>query len=351
MKVNKTKYPQYETYIELCKTKTESEIANIMQVNRRTVRRYKEKTGIKPKPSKLTNKTPEEWIQHFNNTYDTLIAKRVYSEKNRVKGEIVCTKCGTQWSTRISDKMSNKTKCITCDKGNHGDLYSFENVQKRLDTIETGRWKLIKYGNYSKRNSIIQCTKCNRQTQVMLSEWFIRPHSCRNCEIGSYGEYMVATILKTNNIPYKREFVVEFTDRIGRIDFVTDTLAIEYNGEQHYDTSSIFYSERINETYNMKRQWALQNGYQFIELNGKDATEIYKQIVDQSGLKLTEPTADDFAQHNNNIVEVLHYLETHTKAETAKHFNISENRIYKFVQLIGYENVREWRKTHKFTQK
>ena len=61
MKVNKTKYPQYETYIELCKTKTESEIANIMQVNRRTVRRYKEKTGIKPKPSKLTNKTPEEW--------------------------------------------------------------------------------------------------------------------------------------------------------------------------------------------------------------------------------------------------------------------------------------------------
>ena len=185
----------------------------------------------------------------------------------------------------------------------------------------------------------------------MLSEWFIRPHSCRNCEIGSYGEYMVATILKTNNIPYKREFVVEFTDRIGRIDFVTDTLAIEYNGEQHYDTSSIFYSERINETYNMKRQWALQNGYQFIELNGKDATEIYKQIVDQSGLKLTEPTADDFAQHNNNIVEVLHYLETHTKAETAKHFNISENRIYKFVQLIGYENVREWRKTHKFTQK
>lgn len=30
MKANKIKYPQYETYIELCKTKTEAEIADIM---------------------------------------------------------------------------------------------------------------------------------------------------------------------------------------------------------------------------------------------------------------------------------------------------------------------------------
>ena len=53
MKVNKTKYPQYETYIELCKTKTESEIADIMQVNRRTVRRYKEKNGYKTKTKQI----------------------------------------------------------------------------------------------------------------------------------------------------------------------------------------------------------------------------------------------------------------------------------------------------------
>lgn len=341
-----------QKYLELASEHTESELAQILNVNTRTIRRYAQEFGIKPKPTHYTNEPISVWKQRFETVYAgqiELTGKIVRDKTGHIKAACKCLRCQTEWQIKLNSKISSKTGCIRCDKGNHGNRYDKATVQNMLNQTYENQWKLVKYGKYSKKDSIIRCTLCNNEQLVNLSD-FINTSTmrCTCCQTGSYGEYVISNVLLFNDIPFEREKIIEINNHKYRLDFLIDNrYALEYSGLQHFE-KGLYYNEKINEGVNIKKKWCEEHGYEFTEIKASySMSQIICDISNVIHKTLKTPSSEFFKKNTPDMQTVLNYMKTHSARQTMKDLKIPVTKLKKYVFLTGYQSISAWQADNK----
>lgn len=340
-----------DIYKKIAPNYTNHELAAILDVSERTIRKYALKTQIKFKTNKFRKTSPNKQIQQFNEHYkNKLYAKFLYKNKDGlVIGQIRCLKCNTIWNAAILPKLRYNTGCIKCDKGNFGNKYSKQEVENKLNQLHKNQWKLIKYGDYSKKNNIIECQFCKKQVTVNLSDMINTTYMrCNYCQTGSFGEYIIKNILNYNNIPFEEQFIVPIQNKKLRIDFfIYPNIAIEYQGKQH-NNKGAYYNEQINKNMKIKKNYCVKNNIQFYEIwdefNAQNILENLKKILQ---IPLKFPDNEYMTNRNPNMKTVLQYMRTHSARQTERHFKIPKTKIQKYVKLTGYESISDWQSENK----
>lgn len=147
---------------------------------------------------------------------------------------------------------------------------SLEDAQKRVDDIYgEGKLKLLEYkGNNTL--SKIQCLVCGEIFErVPTVLWRNRSRGCPKCQYSlSIGERKVKEILESKKIQYIQQY--RFEDCKYKMylpfDFYLPQLniCIEYQGEQHYNKHSRFYSEELPIRDQIKEQYCKDNNIRLI---------------------------------------------------------------------------------------
>lgn len=341
-----------QQYLQLASQHTEAELAEILHIGRRTVRRYAQNTGIKPKINKYRDRTPEEWAEAFKSEYGDeliLIGPMTKDSRGKLHSKCRCSTCGHEWTIHVQSKLREKTRCMRCDRGNHGNKYSEQDVENMMNQVYKDQWKLIQYGHYSQKDSVIQCTICGAKIEVKLAD-FIKTTTmrCTNCQTGSFGEYVIATTLRYNNVPFEREKQINVNGKKYRIDFLIDSkIGLEYSGAQHYEPG-LYYNPDVNRGVELKKAWCLSQGYRFVEIRASyDIDQIIADVNNSTGLKLNRPTPEFFRTANPDIETVLTYMKTHSMRQTIKDLHVSSSKIKKYVYLSGYKSVSDWQSENK----
>lgn len=341
-----------QKYIELAEKHNEQELAEILQVNARTIRRYAKELNVRPKPTKYTNISLSVWKQKFNELYNGRLELKdpIYRDKRgHVRATCKCLQCQTEWVANINEKIRIKTGCILCDKGNHGNKYDEDTVRTMLNKQYDEQWELVSYGHYSEKDSIIRCTLCNHEQLVKLSD-FINSTTmrCIQCQTGSFGEYIIANTLLYNKISFSREKTIRINNHRYRLDFlINDEIALEYSGLQHFN-KGLYYNEKINTGVLLKQTWCEKQGYKFIEIIASyDIKQIVKDLSKILQINLQTPTPEFFRHNNPDIQTVLTYMKTHSSRKTAKDLNIPITKLRKYIFLNGYQSISAWQADNK----
>lgn len=325
-------------YKKLAKTHTNQELAELLGVNVRTIRRYASETGIKYKTNIKKRPTKDQWyVIAEKELPESIKIINVERKAYRIIGTFNCEKCGHTWEARLSDKLVKKTGCINCEKGNRVEKHTYEEVKKMLDESAPTRWKIIKYEKFSEKTTIIQCMKClKKQTVKMSTLIYAQTGKCKYCEtFASFGEYCISKVFDYNKIKYEPQYVVKINNKNLRFDFYLSdhNIMIEYNGQQHYDDTSLFYNDIIQQNMELKKEWCEKQNITLIEIPyTRKMKEIIKELSDKI-LPLETPTIEYFEQTTHTIRNVLNDLETMTKQEVLKKYKITSYMLNKYKEL------------------
>lgn len=338
--------PNHERYLELAPHHTEPEIAELMQLNQRTIRRYASITDVKPLVDQFRKRSLDDWVGAFDNQFKGALTVKNPRRNNagKVIGDITCTTCNTQWTAQIGAKINVNAGCIRCDKGNHGNIYSHQEVEDLLNEQYRKQWKLLTYGRYSKKESVIECSICNHQRTVNLADVInTTSKRCTNCQTGSFGEYVIRNTLLFNEIPFESELIIPVNGKKYRLDFLIDNrVALEYSGLQHFE-EGLYYNPLINEGVVHKKKWATDNGYEFHEIRAvKTFGKIRRELVKVLKQPLQTPSPEFFAESDEAMINVLDYMRDNSARKTTRDLNIPMTKIKRYVQLAGYTSISAW---------
>ena len=344
----------YESYRNLAPDHTENELAAILGVGRRTIRRYAQRTRVRPKVDVYRRRTLPEWVALFNESYRgrMTVCGPTRDAAGHVIGNITCNRCSSQWVAKLAAKVKRQTGCIRCDKGNRGNAYGVQEVTELLNEHHAGQWEVVSYGRYSHRESVIRCTLCGIFRDVNLADMInTTSRRCTNCQTGSFGEHVIRHTLRFNKIPFRSEVPIRIRSRRLRLDFlIEDRLALEYSGLQHFEAGAYF-NEDINRGVRSKELWAIEQGYSFHEMVAKKTMiAIIADLTLVLERRLETPTAEFFAASDEVMTQVLTYMETHSARQTERDLQVSRTRIQRYIRLAGFESISAWqaenRQTH-----
>jgi len=182
---------------------------------------------------------------------------------------IICKKCHTQFETTPSNHIL-KTGCPTCGI-----------IKQRVTTEEFIKMAREIHGDkydYSKTKYItakikvkIVCKKCNTVFKQLPRGHIYEESGCPKCRL-SHGESKISRILDLLNIDFIPQH--KFPNCRGPkgkplpFDFFIASLnvCIEYDGKQHSDKNSKFYSLELLENDKTKDAYCKENGIKMIRI-------------------------------------------------------------------------------------
>ena len=144
--------------------------------------------------------------------------------------------------------------------------------------------------DYKRASSIIWHCKCDCGNECDVESYNLRKgltQSC-GCISSSIGEVNIQTILKENNIEYKKEYCVKEIGNL-RFDFAiieNDAIVclIEFDGIQHYSDRSGVWNredslERRQERDNRKNKWAMDNNIPLVRIPYRERDKITLEMI------------------------------------------------------------------------
>lgn len=189
-----------------------------------------------------------------------------------------CKICGYEWLLRPAHALKIKN-CPKCSR-------KLESENRRRSVVEINKSSNLKLKKITCLEYNSLKNKCKFLCNVCNNVWFARGGSvingkcgCPNCNSTSIGEYQVKNWLDEHNIKYEREY--KFKDCKNKKSLPFDfyipkyNILIEYQGQQHYnhvkfcnmtDDDSLKYFDYRIRLDNIKRSYALENGYTFIDI-------------------------------------------------------------------------------------
>ncbi len=122
----------------------------------------------------------------------------------------------------------------------------YNNQPQDLTNQIFGVWKVLKEASpiYNKRAWLCECQNCKRQHIITGTN--LKTGHTKSCECiqGSYGEFVIRTLLQQHNISFIEQYIVPgfklSTEGIPKFDFAIQNkyndiiCLIEFDGEQHY---------------------------------------------------------------------------------------------------------------------
>lgn len=184
--------------------------------------------------------------------------------------------CGNKVSVITSSLKRGKTKSCGCYKNEMTSLRS------TLDLTGQRFYKLValeRTNEKSSHGSYIWKCQCDCGNIHYASAELLRSgklHSC-GCISNSYGEEKIEKILQENQIPYEKEYT--FSDLKGknnkralRFDFgILDCnknliFLLEFDGEQHFNSNSAFYTEDLIKNDKIKNQYCKEHNIPLVRI-------------------------------------------------------------------------------------
>ena len=193
----------------------------------------------------------------------------------------------------------------------------------------------------SKRCSIVEYAKHYKVNSPMtVVDLYGREHTTTFTElarmnpfdISSYGEYIIAGILKANNIKYISQYRIKTFIGTQYLDFYLPdySMGIEYNGIQHYQETGYF-SKSLDEQKKYdgyKYDYCKENSINLQHIAyTRSSPEDIRLALGTFGLPVKESFYSPYA--TLDVSSLLSYYTNHTRKETAEKFSISENKVTK----------------------
>ena len=208
---------------------------------------------------------------------------------NRVPLTVKCPHHGDVL-VKPRDHFRSLTGCPLCGRA---AIYVDRNERKpKRETFITNSTKV--FGDlYDYTNSVylrgdlpidIKCKIHGVYTVARAEKHYMRAQGCPSCVTGkSHGELAICAALDEQGVLYHREYKFEdcrspYSNHKLRFDFwiPSNGMIIEYHGDQHFKESTLFHSKgnfaRMQEHDRIKKVYALERGYTFLEITTKDLT-------------------------------------------------------------------------------
>lgn len=198
------------------------------------------------------------------------------------------------------------------------------------------RCDIVKYADSYKVNSTMLVVDFYGRTRTTTFTELVRS---KPLGISSYGEYIIAGILKVNNIEYVPQYKIETCVGVQYLDFYLPeySIGIEYNGVQHYQETNYFSKSLV------EQQRYDGYKYDYCKNNGINLKYIKHTESSSEGIQLALASfglpVETLFQGQNTMLDVsslLTYYAEHTRKETAKKFGLSESQVTKLAVSNGF---------------
>ena len=224
------------------------------------------------KLSELKRKSHEDFINDILKVNKNIEVLSKYSGVyNKVKCR--CLLHGTEFSINAGHLLRGETSCSECIKIKFhlGGLKSHEQFVKDLNSANKNIQVIGKY-NGAKNRIEVKCLKCGYIWNPTAGS-LLGGNGCPHCK-RSKGEEKIEEYLNDNNITYETQKKFADLRNINPLsyDFYLPefNMLIEYQGQFHDGTASIvnkdLYFERQKINDELKRNYAKENGYNFLEI-------------------------------------------------------------------------------------
>lgn len=215
---------------------------------------------------------------------------------SKSKFAVQCKKCGYIWKvTPVDFFVSSKSRCSNC---NRGERWSKDRFLKEVELLQDkDNYIFSDFDGITtcKSNFTVRCKKCDNVWSTCSNSFFTAGTRCLTCN-ESRGERRIALFLKRNNIKFQREKKFDACKNKQKLPFdfyLPDfNLILEFNGEQHYkkmtfspnDETNVAKFERTKLTDSIKKQWAIENGYTFLEIRYDQINQIEEILTQELNL-------------------------------------------------------------------
>lgn len=200
--------------------------------------------------------------------------------------------CGNIATVKYAENLYHSNiGCLPCT--NKGFTKTHEEFEKEVRNIHGDSYELM--GRYKNNKTYISVKhkKCGKVSYIEPGNLLRNKGRCRYCS-QSIGEVTVKKSLESLGVDYVEQKTFEDLrsdkDYPYRYDFYVEryNLLIEYHGRQHYIPIDFIGGEaqlkKQQETDRIKRDYALENGYKYLEIHyevplDKIENIIYKKII------------------------------------------------------------------------
>lgn len=257
---------------------------------------------------------------------------------------VECRECGYKWESVIRNiyQRKNGNGCIECNKKRNSARrrYSLSDIERVLGSNMMG----VEICDYDEANHIItfQCRDCGEKFQRKYNFSLKRgPIKCNVCYSHmSSGEYFIYRVLEFNEIEFIKE--KSFVNKIGsqqRLDFYLPkfNMALEIQGDQHFNKKNGFYRDDIVFRDKYKRDWCAENGINLYYLYPRG--DLFDQLDAVLDIPISRPADEYMINKESEFSEVIQYLKDgHNKKETMDRFGIGVKKVDRFIKTAGYKN-------------
>ena len=236
------------------------------------------------RPEVFDQKVEENYklfVEKFSNEFDCLFSIDEYRDNDPLK--VICKKCGKSFMQRPFNHVCFETGCPTCAQvcqrktteefirhaqSIHGDKYDYSNTKYLTAKIKV----------------TMRCKTCNTFFHQLPRSHIYQKSGCPKCKM-SHGESEIIQVLEAAGIGYKREYI--FCGCRGkrnrlRFDFFLPdhNTCIEFDGRQHYDHTSAWWSEENHERDLKKNEYCKVFGIRLIRITTDDVKKMKASISD-----------------------------------------------------------------------
>lgn len=198
----------------------------------------------------------------------------ILEDEPQKKKKIRCQKCGCIMERSEICILLNPEHCDNCYKYREGKQHiSKEEMQERLNQFSSSSYELLEYKGSNYR-ALLKHRECGYVFKIRcLSDLFNgRNRGCPNCyQFKSAGEQKIRAYLDKHCIDYVPQKTFSPLNKSKyRFDFFLPkyNLAIEYQGEQHYQETNFFRDnlETVQKRDEIKRKYCQDNGIELLEI-------------------------------------------------------------------------------------
>ena len=289
----------------------------------------------------------EEYVDKLRNKTSKATVLSTYT-KGSDKGFFLCYSCGKEYSdTYASNLHTGRYLCRSCSyrkiavnrkEKERANFYSkYNNLSYLFNKEDVPNVVDEKFGVF--------CIKCG-STLYMNRRQIVNDIRCQVCEVSaSFGEKSIINVLSKNKIKFIKEYYFKNPLLEGngqRMDFyIPDyNVFIEYQGEQHYNTSNAWNTEHLNIRDRAKFAYALYLGYELFYIYDNEAVfdKLY-ELFRAYHVELQAPYSE--YQVNYTIDEILEYAsrEDISLDDVYKRFKIGNKTFVRYLKSKGYNNV------------
>lgn len=188
------------------------------------------------------------------------------SSKVRLK----CLKCGNEFERYAQHFNDYPHICPKCHPKGISTRITLEEAQRRIDNVYGEHvLQILEYkGNNQKVK--VKCLRCNENFEsVPASLWRHRIKGCPKCtEHQSLGEKRIRELLEYKKIQYIPQYRFENCKYKQSLPFdfylPQKNICIEFQGEQHYNACSLYYSDIQKIRDDIKKEYCERNNIRLI---------------------------------------------------------------------------------------